>query len=376
MKRTLAIVLLTLAAMLVSGCEQPPRKVRLGGSDLRSPLVSPYETPALPKPPKEKARIDDKRLADYNQLLDDFEKRSEFAFERTDTQKHLPGIERFYVDTSRMFDLARIYRKAYDKYGAGHYVAPRLAWTYLYLNDIKNARKVIDVAKRAQPNNALVHFVEGSIFPREEQSELKIAVAVRDAWDKCLALEPNFQGPLGVTAQIIRARLKEIDTMIERAGGPKRSAPKPPTPPVPEPATDNNPTADKGNPKAADPDLLRGEALMAEGKFLDAAEAFRTVLTKDPKTLSDTVATQRRAQVGFALAAWRHPGKIDQTKAKLALELAAARPDLTRKELFELFEVYATKVLDPAASKILAERLTKMDPAFAKSKNLDGMMPK
>ena len=362
------LALLLALIITLSACGMPPERVRLGGVDYRAPVVAPYVAPPLAKPLTPTSKLDSARLADYNKLLDDFESRAPTAFERRDTLQHLPGIERFYLETARMFDLAKLYRKAYDRHGPDHYVAARLAWTYLYLNDIPSARATLDAARIARPDDPLVHFVEGSLITREKKGQLEVAIAVRDAWTRCINLDPSFKGPLGVSAAILRVRLVEINKMITRGGGNAT--------PIPT-AGQVSPTPSRSDsPGPVDADLLRGDAFLASEKYLDAAEAYRTVLTKDPKTLPDTVNTQRRAQVGFALAAWRHPGKLDTDKATLALQLAIARPDLSAPELYALLQIFATKLNDPVQTKVLVERLKTLDPAFASDKKAELLLSK
>jgi hypothetical protein len=44
-----------------------------------------------------------------------------------------------------------------------------------------------------------------------------MVVKVRDNWKQVLELDPDFEGPMGFDASIVRARLSEIDQTLARS---------------------------------------------------------------------------------------------------------------------------------------------------------------
>ncbi|MEO1273048.1 MAG: hypothetical protein AAFX99_33590, partial [Myxococcota bacterium] len=214
---------------LALGCEPSPPIQVVSGSDMTRPVTHPFELPerATPPPPRPE---DAQTLAEYNKLLNAFLERSDEAFEKPETQTYLPGLERFFLATSRTFEMLDLYRKVYDDNGPNHYVGPRLAWAYISVGQTSMAQKVSEASLEHRPNDPMSHFVAGFLASRSGEPSAALIRKVRASWAKTLALDPNFQGPGSITARMLRLRIQDMDRALKEAGERPDSPPSSPKP--------------------------------------------------------------------------------------------------------------------------------------------------
>lgn len=242
-RRRGATVTAALCALLgaLAGCGDPaPPLLETTGARTMRPLVQPYQAPERADDAATSRRLSPERAEEYNKLLDDFATRQAAAFETEDTRAFLPGLERFYLSTGRYLEILGFYRQAYERHGPSHYITPRLAWGYITVGQNARAREFADLALKHRADDPMSHFVDGYLLTRSAKPTLDLVVRVQAAWRRTLDLDPSFQGPIGISAETLRARLIEMDRLVAQLRGA--------APPSAPPSADGAPSQTPGEP--------------------------------------------------------------------------------------------------------------------------------
>lgn len=117
----------------------------------------------------------------------------------------LNEAELVYFALAQSPALATHYRDYVDQEGEDAWLRPRLAWLYERLGQPTLALEHAERARAARPNDPDAHFVYG--FVRAQAGGPDGLAAARDAYDRTLALAPNYVGPGGVRASDLRTQL-------------------------------------------------------------------------------------------------------------------------------------------------------------------------
>ncbi len=354
-------VCLLLLALSLTACDMAPPVEQVGVADLTSPLVNVLEVSTGVQGDQKLSSEEEKRKKEFGELLDKFMARKGDVFQSPETDRHLNGIEEMATFTERSFEVIDLYKSVVDKEGPGHYVAPRLAWAYLNLGQIKMARKVTNASMKARPEDARNYFIDGYLLGRENELNAQVVAQVYKSWSRALELDPNLERLYGVRAQIVRDRLDQMKKLLdaEEARTGRR-----PTPSAPS----SQPSAPSSAPSSAQaldlPTLLtKADALLADGNGQDAFKSYTRALQASPNNM--------QAQVGQALSAGLVIGGGDPARVRTLAEKVAAREDLQGPQLVALGQLFAKDLGMPDKAIALWQRAQKVDPDLSARENLE-----
>lgn len=168
--------------------------------------VEPVEAPAPP------VSLEDR--PEYEQIIQGFRSQAVQLFQRDDIDRRLNQIERVFVGTGKYLELVAVYQDVVDELGLESSAAPRLARGYIRLGQRKKAREFLDKLKQARPEDAQVAFLEGLYAVSAPEQAPQDADRAVEAWRRTLDLDPDFEGPGGMTA----ARLEQQIGQLEQSG--------------------------------------------------------------------------------------------------------------------------------------------------------------
>jgi tetratricopeptide (TPR) repeat protein len=358
--------LLAAAALLpcaLLGCDMAPPQTTVGAADLTRPLVPVLEVSTntgSPDPGQELPPEQEARLTEFNELLDKFLGRGPEIFDTDETDRHLNGIEEMASLTDRSFELINLYRKVYDDKGAGHYVAPRLAWAYLNLGQIALARQVVDASTKARPKDARNYFIHGYLLGREQEMNAQSLRLVYAAWAKALELDPALKGLYGVRAEVIRDRLKQMERLLESQPA---AAPSSAPAAAPSAGATSAPAALADGGPGLEESVAQGKAALADGEHQRAFASFTRALSMDPNHAA--------ARYGQAIAGWKAIGAQDPARGKALLRKVAATPDqLDARQLYELGTLMLREAKDPNMGLLLLRRVANSNPELVSQEEL------
>lgn len=333
--RAALLPVLLVLAVLLAGCDMRPPVQPAAGVDFDRAVRAPFRAPERPAPVKPEANPKNDEVIDI--LV---EKRREL-FERPESTV-LTQAEALAAQSGRQFDMIDVYRKTYDEKGAGHYVAPRLAYAYINIGLMDAARKIVDKLLVARPNDWRTHFIHGWLRGTENTDPEKAIVETLVAWEKALQLGVKKDELYGVTESFIRKRVTDARAMLERAG--------------------KAPTSQPAQAKSADELLAEADGLLAKDNAKAAFLAYSKIVEQDPKN--------NRAAVGKAIAGWKAIGGEDRLAGIGLLDKVSERPDLTAMELDRLGRVYLDGPQDKEKAKAVWSRLLANFPEYAASVKL------
>lgn len=215
----LVVVTLLMCALVAAGCDLSPVKSQVSTVDLNAPLLQPRAARGEVEVAAGRGTLTGKEAREANKIIDDFLANSAKAFELDETREHLPSLERFFYQTGRFIELVNLYREVYDRKGPTHYIGPRLAWAYSSIGHGAEAMKILDEVEPKRPKDALIYMVRGSVLASSGTGTAADLTRIRDNWRKVVELDPNFEGPMGLDAEVLRVRLKEIDGALSKGSG-------------------------------------------------------------------------------------------------------------------------------------------------------------
>jgi 2-amino-4-hydroxy-6-hydroxymethyldihydropteridine diphosphokinase len=205
-----ALLLLIAVLVLASGCDLRPPVQRAAGVDFDRVVRAPFRAPqrSVANPPSADAKD--------NEIIDILVEKRRELFERPESTV-LTQAEALAARSGRQFDMIDIYRKTYDEKGAGHYVAPRLAYAYINIGLHDASRQIVDKLMKARPNDWRTWFLHGWLRGTEEQNAPMAVRETVDAWERALQLGPKDRELYGVNRAFIEKRVKDAKAMLERA---------------------------------------------------------------------------------------------------------------------------------------------------------------
>lgn len=329
-----AVAVLGVLLCLCAACDLRPPVERAAGVDFDQAVRAPFRAPERAAAPPAPDGGKDNEVIDI--LVD---KRKEL-FERPESTV-LTQAEALAARSGRQFDMIDIYRKTYDEKGAGHYVAPRLAYAYINIGLNDAARKIVDQMMIARPDDWRTWFIHGWLRGTENKDPESAIVETLDAWQKALDIGVVEQELYGVSREFIEKRVTEARAMLERTG--KSPASKPAA-------------------RTQAELLAEAEALLAADNAKAAFMAFARLVDKDPK---DT-----HAAVGRAVAGWKAIGAEDPAAGLGLLDKVAEREDLNAVELDRLGAAFLDGPKDKERAKAVWSRVLAQFPDYAESVDL------
>ncbi len=376
-------------AGLATGCSegvQPDQREVVYFTAIETDQVEPEVIPD-PGPSVTKAQS-----SGYDPIVNGFLQNHERLIAREDITTQIDRIERVFTALGKFHQLVAIYRDDYEERGVESHVADRLAWAYIRLGQRKKARETLDELLAARPQDPMVHFLDGAFYLQREQRTVEQMRNLVGSWKRVVELDPNFSGPEGLNAQVLKQQIAKFEQQIEQVdpgGGPKAAvssagemvwralatAPTKPVPEVaPEPEEPQSPTipaegeSDEEEPtegeevaeaptepapapkgpktKAQRYRLLvaKGEIALSQGKYGEAKQMFLQARAVQPQGFD--------GEFGHLKARW---AAEEQARNDVSTQMRALadRKGLTAKQKVELATFLWTKM----ARKDLAKRL-------------------
>ncbi len=333
--RTGLLASLMVLVLLLGGCDLRPPVQRAAGVDFDQAVHAPFRAPERAEPARTDENPKDNEVIDI--LVD---KRKEL-FQRPESTV-LTQAEALAARSGRQFDMIDIYRKTYDERGAGHYVAPRLAYAYINIGLLAEARKIVDKLLIARPDDWRTHFIHGWLRGTENKDAETAIVETLQAWEKALQLGVKEQELYGVSREFIQKRVTDARTMLDRAG--------------------KSPTSQPAAPLSDDAKLAKADQLLHSKQAKAAFLEYSKIAQADP--------TNHAAAVGRAIAGWQAIGAEDEAAGLGLLDKVAERQDLTAFELDRLGAAYLEGPKDKERAKATWSRLLAQFPDYAASVKL------
>ncbi len=166
----------------------------------------PYEDVQTRLPPAQVTQLEP--------IVKDFLDKHERLFDDPFVTQRIEQIEDVFMAFGRFHELVPLYREDVEKKGTASRMAPRLAWAYIRMNQREAARELLDRLLADRGDEAEIQFMDGAYWIQEQpRSDDSVANAVK-AWKRVLELDPNFQGPEGLTAAVLSQEVERFENQF------------------------------------------------------------------------------------------------------------------------------------------------------------------
>ncbi len=131
--------------------------------------------------------------ANAEMVIANFEDQSEALLQRPGVDEILGQIEQSYLFSGNYHRLIDIYRDHYERHGIESIAAIGLAWTHIQL---ENEVELVELEKRLieeRADDPLTWVIVGEANMRRAAQSPQAAIWARDAFERLLELDPDFQ---------------------------------------------------------------------------------------------------------------------------------------------------------------------------------------
>ena len=153
----------------------------------------------------------------YDVLIDEFSQRSDEVLTRPDVEEVLGAFERSFIYSGRYLELAELYRQHYESYGIESVAGPAWAWSLVKLGNEPAAEEMIDRLEEARSGDPETWVVVAKYHARRAHDSTESARKAKEAFERVLELNPQFQSYKTMERGRIDQELQAIGQILDRA---------------------------------------------------------------------------------------------------------------------------------------------------------------